>query len=244
MADGAPSASPCRPTGARTRRWRWIAEGMARCGRLRRRGATGGAARARRGAVAHGAHGYLLHSSSRRSPTGARTNTAASSRDRMRFPLEVFDAVRAAFPPERAVTMRVSGTDWVGGAGGGWDIEQTIAFAESARGAAAAPRSTCRAAGSDRRAEDPGRTELPGAARPRRQSRRRRADRRSGADHRVRSGRGDRGTGDADLVALARTVLYDPRWPWHAAARFRRAASERPKQYLRSQPRHVRGLFI
>ena len=31
----------------------------------------------------------------------------------MRFPLEVFDAVRAAFPADRAVTMRVSGTDWV-----------------------------------------------------------------------------------------------------------------------------------
>ena len=46
----------------------------------------------------------------------------------MRFPLEVFDAVRAAFPPERPVTMRVSGTDW---APGGWDIEQTIAFAQA-----------------------------------------------------------------------------------------------------------------
>jgi 2,4-dienoyl-CoA reductase-like NADH-dependent reductase (Old Yellow Enzyme family) len=46
----------------------------------------------------------------------------------MRFPLEVFDAVRAAFPAERPVTMRVSGTDL---AEGGWDIEQTIAFAQA-----------------------------------------------------------------------------------------------------------------
>ena len=44
----------------------------------------------------------------------------------MRFPLEVFDAVRAALPPDLPVTMRVSGTDW---APGGWDLEQTIAFA-------------------------------------------------------------------------------------------------------------------
>ena len=54
----------------------------------------------------------------------------------MRFPLEVFEAVRAAFAPERPVTMRVSGTDWVKG---GWSIEETIAFVEAlqARGAAA-----------------------------------------------------------------------------------------------------------
>ncbi|SCM76363.1 hypothetical protein KL86PLE_40168 [uncultured Pleomorphomonas sp.] len=49
-------------------------------------------------------------------------------------------------------------------------------------------------------------------------------------------------TGDADLVAVARTVLYDPRWPWHAAAAL--GASIRvPDQYLRSQPRRLSGLF-
>ena len=54
----------------------------------------------------------------------------------MRFPLEVFDAVRGVFPAERPVTMRVSGTDWVNG---GWDIEQTIVFAQAleSRGCAA-----------------------------------------------------------------------------------------------------------
>src|SRR3712207_9046090 len=54
----------------------------------------------------------------------------------MRFPLEVFDAVRAAFPAERPVTMRVSGTDW---AEGGWTIEETVAFAKEleARGCSA-----------------------------------------------------------------------------------------------------------
>ena len=60
----------------------------------------------------------------------------------MRFPLEVFEAVRAAFPPEGAVTMRVSGTDWTEG---GWTIEETIAFARTLEARDAA-RSTCRAA--------------------------------------------------------------------------------------------------
>ena len=50
------------------------------------------------------------------------------------------------------------------------------------------------------------------------------------------------GTGDADLVALARGVLYDPRWPWHAAAHLG-ASVKVPNQYLRSQPRQFKTLF-
>ena len=49
------------------------------------------------------------------------------------------------------------------------------------------------------------------------------------------------GTGDADLIALARTIL-NPRWPWHAAAHFG-AYVKAPEQYLRSQPRQYRDLF-
>jgi 2,4-dienoyl-CoA reductase-like NADH-dependent reductase (Old Yellow Enzyme family) len=49
-------------------------------------------------------------------------------------------------------------------------------------------------------------------------------------------------TGDADLVALARVILYDPRWPWHAAAHFG-ASVVAPNQYLRSQPSRYRDLF-
>ena len=50
------------------------------------------------------------------------------------------------------------------------------------------------------------------------------------------------GTGDADLIALARTILYDPRWPWHAAAHFG-AQVQGPPQYLRSQPHQFPNLF-
>ena len=49
-------------------------------------------------------------------------------------------------------------------------------------------------------------------------------------------------TGDADFVALARGILYDPRWPWHAAAHFGASVSA-PNQYLRSQPVRLRNLF-
>ena len=44
------------------------------------------------------------------------------------------------------------------------------------------------------------------------------------------------GTGDADLIALGRTMLFNPRWPWYAAAHFG-APVKAPDQYLRSQPR-------
>jgi hypothetical protein len=53
----------------------------------------------------------------------------------MRFPLEVFDAVRAAFPADKpAVGVRISASDWVDG---GWDVEQSVAFTQAlkARGA-------------------------------------------------------------------------------------------------------------
>ena len=43
----------------------------------------------------------------------------------MRFPLEIFDAVRAVFPADKPVGLRLSATDWVEG---GWDVEQTIAY--------------------------------------------------------------------------------------------------------------------
>jgi 2,4-dienoyl-CoA reductase-like NADH-dependent reductase (Old Yellow Enzyme family) len=49
-------------------------------------------------------------------------------------------------------------------------------------------------------------------------------------------------TGQADMVALARAMLYDPRWPWHAAAELGASVSA-PPQYWRSQPREFKNLF-
>ena len=49
-------------------------------------------------------------------------------------------------------------------------------------------------------------------------------------------------SGQADMVALARGMLYDPRWPWHAAAQLG-AQVDAPKQYWRSQPREFKNLF-
>jgi len=83
-----------------------------------------------------GAHGYLLHQFL--SPLSNHRNDeyGGSVENRMRFPLEVFDAVRDAFAHDRPVTMRVSAIDWVDG---GWSVQDTITFVKAleARGCAA-----------------------------------------------------------------------------------------------------------
>src|SRR5215203_665983 len=78
----------------------------------------------------HGAHGYLLHQFL--SPLANKREDAygGSLENRMRFPLEVFEAVRAIFPAEKPVWMRISATDWVPD---GWDIEGTVALSEALR---------------------------------------------------------------------------------------------------------------
>ena len=186
----------------------------------------------------HCAHGYLLHEFL--SPLSNRRDDeyGGSLENRMRFPLEVFNAVRAVFPADRAVSIRVSGTDWVDG---GWDIEQTIAFAQAleARGCAAVHVSSGGLTPGQRIPVGPSyqvplaravkkATHMPVIA--------------VGLITEFEQAEAIVGTGDADLIALARTILYDPRWPWHAAAHFG-AHVKAPNQYLRSEPRQYPDLF-
>jgi 2,4-dienoyl-CoA reductase-like NADH-dependent reductase (Old Yellow Enzyme family) len=186
----------------------------------------------------HAAHGYLLHEFL--SPLANRRSDAygGSLENRMRFPLEVFDAVRAAFPAGRPVSVRVSGTDW---APDGWDIEQTVAFARAleARGCGAIHVSSGGLTPAQTIPLGPGyqvplaravkaAISLPVVA----------VGLITAFDH----AEAIIGNGDADLVAIARAILYDPRWPWHAAAHLG-ASVRAPNQYLRSQPSRYRDLF-
>src|SRR6201996_6041261 len=74
------------------------------------------------------AHGYLLHEFLSPLSNHREDEYGGTLENRMRFPLEIFEAVREAFPKQRPVSVRVSGTDWVAG---GWDITQTVAFARA-----------------------------------------------------------------------------------------------------------------
>ena len=77
----------------------------------------------------HFAHGYLMHEFL--SPLSNRRDDryGGSLENRMRYPLEVIDAVRAVWPDERPLLMRISATDWVDG---GWDVESSVTFAREA----------------------------------------------------------------------------------------------------------------
>jgi 2,4-dienoyl-CoA reductase-like NADH-dependent reductase (Old Yellow Enzyme family) len=186
----------------------------------------------------HGAHGYLLHEFLSPLSNKREDEYGGSLENRMRFPLEVFDAVRAVFPADRPVTMRVSGSDWVEG---GWDSDQTVAFSQAleARGCDAIHVSS---GGLDAGQQIP--------VGPSYQVPLARAVKQAvgipvvavGLITDYEQAEAIVGTGDADMIALARTILYDPRWPWHAAAHLG-GHVKAPDQYLRSQPRHYKDLF-
>ncbi|PXX07212.1 2,4-dienoyl-CoA reductase-like NADH-dependent reductase (Old Yellow Enzyme family) [Paraburkholderia tropica] len=186
-----------------------------------------------------GAHGYLLHEFLSPLSNQRTDEYGGSLENRMRFPLEVFEAVRDVFAHDRPVTMRVSATDWVEG---GWSVEDTIAFVDAlqARGCAAINVSSGGSSPAQRIPIGPGyqvplaravkqATTLPVIA--------------VGLITDFEHAEAILSTGDADLIALARAVLYDPRWPWHAAAHFG-VQIKAPKQYLRSQPNRLRDLFV
>jgi len=166
----------------------------------------------------HSAPGYLL--SSFLSPlTNQRTDDYGGSlAGRLRFPLEVFDAVRAAWPAEQPVTVRISATDWhPGGVDADEAVEIARAFAE--HGAAGIDVSTGQVVTGEQPAF--GRSyQTPYADRIRNEI---------GTKYGVAviavgaiSSYDDVNSiilaGRADLCALARTHLYDPQWTLHAAA--------------------------
>src|SRR5581483_11284570 len=138
--------------------------------------------------------------------------------NRLRFPLEVFDAVRAAWPAERPMTVRISATDWCEGGNDADDaVEIARAFAE--HGAAGVDVSTGQVVSEERPAF--GRSyQTPYADRIRNEI---------GTKYGVAviavgaiSSYDDVNSiilaGRADLCALGRTHLYDPQWTLHAAA--------------------------
>ncbi|MEU7788264.1 bifunctional salicylyl-CoA 5-hydroxylase/oxidoreductase [Amycolatopsis sp. NPDC049159] len=166
----------------------------------------------------HCAHGYLL--SSFLSPlTNRRTDSYGGSlENRLRFPLEVFDAVRAAWPAERPMTVRISATDWCEG---GIDADDAVEIARAfaSHGAAGIDVSTGQVVSEER--PQYGRSyQTPYADRIRNEI---------GEEYGIAviavgaiSSYDDVNSlilaGRADLCALGRTHLYDPQWTLHAAA--------------------------
>lgn len=180
----------------------------------------------------HAAHGYLLHQFL--SPiTNRRTDGYGGSPEaRMRFPLEVFRAVRAAFPEDKPVLLRLSVTDWIEG---GWDLPQSIELAKALR-AEGCDMIDVTSGGLDQRQEI--------AVGPGYQTGFSEAIRREAGIATMAVGQITDpiqaetilATGQADMVALARGMLWDPRWTWKAAIALD-AEIDLPAPYARCNPK-------
>jgi 2,4-dienoyl-CoA reductase-like NADH-dependent reductase (Old Yellow Enzyme family) len=186
----------------------------------------------------HCAHGYLLHQFLSPLANQRTDEYGGSLENRMRFPLEIYDIVRAEFPEDRPVGVRVSASDWVEG---GWTPDDTVAFAQAlkARGADWIDVSSGGVSPLQKIPVEPG-YQVPFA---------RKVKQETGmttiavglitdalqANQIIEDG-------EADMIAMARAMLYDPRWPWHAAAQLGATVSA-PPQYWRSQPREQKHLF-
>jgi 2,4-dienoyl-CoA reductase-like NADH-dependent reductase (Old Yellow Enzyme family) len=186
----------------------------------------------------HAAHGYLLHEFLSPISNQRKDQYGGSLENRLRFPLEVFESIRAAFPSSKPVGVRISGTDWVEG---GWDVEQSICLTKELQRRGSAYIHVSSGGLSPRQKIPAGPNyQVPMA-------------------EKIKAATGLTtitvglitepeqaaeivAQGQADMIALARAILYDPRWPWHAAAKLG-AQVDAPPQYWRSQPHGYKDLF-
>ena len=186
----------------------------------------------------HAAHGYLLHQFLSPLSNKREDRYGGSLENRMRLTLEIFREVRRVFPANKPVSVRISATDWVEG---GWDLEQSIALSQALEQEGCACIHVSSGGLSPEQKIDVGPNyQVPFAE----------AIKKSVSIPVIAVGLiTDPEQAEAvlveqraDMVALARGMLYNPRWPWHAAAALG-AHVDAPEQYWRCEPHEVKGLF-
>ena len=178
----------------------------------------------------HCAHGYLLHEFL--SPLSNRRDDeyGGSLENRFRLPLAIVRDLRALWPQDKPLFVRISASDWVEG---GWDLAQSIEFSRQLK-ALGVDLVDCSSGGL---VADAKITVGPGYQTPFAAAIRQETGIATGAvgmitapaqaEHIV-------ATGQADAVLLARELLRDPYWPLHAAHELR-AEAEWPVQYERAK---------
>ncbi len=189
----------------------------------------------------HGAHGYLMHQFL--SPlSNHRTDVYGGSlENRMRMLLETFSAMKQAVPENYPIGVRISATDWMDEEGG-WNTQSSIELSKKleALGAAYIHVSTA-GLHRDQKIKIKPNYQVPFAAEIKPHltipviavgliTEAAQAEEILQQDQ-------------ADVIALARAILYDPRWPWHAAAALGEKIEIAP-QYLRCQPHELKDLFV
>ena len=179
----------------------------------------------------HAAHGYLLHQFL--SPIANQRNDqyGGSLENRMRLLLDIVDGVKAAVSDKVTLGVRISSTDWVAG---GWDLDESITLAKvlQARGCQFIHVSTAGLSPLQEIPVAPGFqvtfataikqvVNIPVIA--------------VGLITDAQEAENIIASEQADAVALARGILYNPHWVWHAAAELGEQVTA-PPQYLRSSP--------
>jgi 2,4-dienoyl-CoA reductase-like NADH-dependent reductase (Old Yellow Enzyme family) len=176
----------------------------------------------------HSAHGYLLHqflsplSNQRKDEYG---------RDRMKFPLEVAAAVREVWPRDKALGARINATDW---AEGGWQPENAVEYAKALKRAGF--DFVCVSSGATvphARIPVAPNYQVPFSEKVRSEAQMK--TRAVGMIADAEQAEEILAAGKADMVAMARAFLDNPRWVWHAAERFG-VPLDYPPQYARVRP--------
>ncbi len=184
----------------------------------------------------HNAHGYLLHEFLSPLANERSDSYGGSFENRIRYPLEVFAAVRQAF--DGVLGLRLSACDWVEG---GWDVTQSAEFSKRLKeagcdfihvssGGVSAAQKIAVGAG----------YQVPFARQIRQASGM--LTTAVGLITEAQQAEAILQAGDADLIALARTFLYKPRWGWEAAAALGAEVSANPV-YWRCLPREAQAVF-
>ncbi len=184
----------------------------------------------------HGAHGYLLHQFLSPVANQRTDDYGGSLENRMRFPLEVLTAVRAVF--DGPLGVRVSATDWIEG---GWDVAQTAEFARrlKALGCNFMHVSTAGISPLQKITLGPG-YQVPYAREVRQACGL--PTTAVGLITDPKQAEDILQAGDADLIAIARALLYKPRWPWEAAVALG-GQVQASAPYWRCLPREAQGIF-
>jgi 2,4-dienoyl-CoA reductase-like NADH-dependent reductase (Old Yellow Enzyme family) len=177
----------------------------------------------------HAAHGYLLHEFLSPLANHRQDAYGGSLDNRMRFPLEVFQAMRAAWPAHKPLGLRVSTTDWVAG---GWTPDEAVVFARALK-QLGCDYITASSGGISEQQQIPLQAgyQVAFAAKIRKE-----ADLPTMAVGMIFDPQHAEkivADGDADMVGLARGLLFDTHWAWTASTVLG-AQITPPPQYARA----------
>ena len=187
----------------------------------------------------HAAHGYLLSSFLSPLANFRDDDYGGSLENRMRFPLEVFAALRAVWPATRPISVRVSATDWFEERGAGTTSDETVVFARELKRLGCDLIDVSTAGNVPHSEPEFGRMyQVPFAEKIRYEAAIpvMAVGAIQDADHANTVLAAEL----ADLVVMARPHLFDPYLTLHAAARYG-VEIDWPDQYQLAKPRPARG---